>query len=84
MSYSYYLIHGLTLKFCFLIFGSTVTVGFSSNSLYYWFWVPLFAFTFIVSFMLFFIVERPLSLQVNRSGMASNKLMQRTAKAAAD
>ncbi len=84
MSYSYYLIHGLTLKFCSLLLGVILPSGFNSASLYYWLWVPLFALTLLVSFILFLVVERPLSLQVARAEKSSNKLMQRTAKAATD
>jgi len=62
MSYSYYLIHSLTLKFCFLVFGLVMPSGFNDGNLYFWFWIPTFALTIVVSFMLFCIVERPLSL----------------------
>ncbi|WP_299197643.1 acyltransferase [uncultured Amphritea sp.] len=84
MSYSYYLIHGLTLKFCFLVIGIVLPASFNSVSLYYWLWVPLFVLTLVVSFILFCIVERPLSLQISRGGQASKKLMPQTTKAAAD
>ncbi|MBZ9611747.1 acyltransferase family protein [Rheinheimera maricola] len=66
MSYSYYLIHGLALNFCFLIFKSFTPSSYISNSLYYWLWIPLFLFTLVVSFFLFVFVERPMSLQVKR------------------
>jgi exopolysaccharide production protein ExoZ len=84
MSYSYYLIHGLTLKFCFLIFGIMMPADYISSSLYYWLWIPLFLFTLVVSFMLFLIVERPLSMQVDLDGKTSNKLIQRADKTAID
>ena len=64
MSYSYYLIHGLTLKCCFLIFGILVPASFSSLYIYYWLWLPLFAVTIVSSFCLFWVVERPFSLKV--------------------
>lgn len=62
MSYSYYLIHGLTLKFSFMIFGLVAAEGFSSTSIYYWLWGPLFIITLVTSFFLFLFIERPLSL----------------------
>lgn len=62
MSYSYYLIHGLTLKFFFLIFGKIIPNDFSSVYLYYWLWAPTFVMTLVSSFILFWIIERPLSL----------------------
>ena len=73
MSYSYYLIHGLTLKFCFLVLGATLPDGFNSVSMFYWLWAPLFFLTLIVSLILFLLIERPLSLQVDRALKASNK-----------
>lgn len=63
MSYSYYLIHGLTLKFSFTILGFMTQNNFTSNTIYYWLWVPLFALTLISSFFLFWAIERPLSLK---------------------
>ncbi len=62
MSYSYYLIHGLALKFLFLVFGKLAPDGFTSFGLYFWFWIPAFAATLVVSFFLFWIIELPLSL----------------------
>ena len=62
MSYSYYLIHGLTLKFAFLVIGLVVTPEASDSYLYYWLWAPLFLMTLLSSFVLFLLVERPLSL----------------------
>ncbi|WP_350653796.1 acyltransferase [Pseudoalteromonas sp. D48-MNA-CIBAN-0056] len=65
MSYSYYLIHGLTLKFSFLVF----SVFFEKNPiydfLYFWLWIPLFCLTLITSFVLFVIIEKPISLKKN-------------------
>lgn len=62
MSYSYYLIHGLTLKFSFLMLSYVIPGGFSSGSIYYLLWAPLFLFTLVTSFALFVLVERPFSL----------------------
>lgn len=73
MSYSYYLIHGLTLKFSFLILGYFVSSTFSSSTLYYWLWVPLLAMTLVASFFLFMIVERPFSLGIRAETRASKK-----------
>ncbi len=84
ISYSYYLIHGLTLKFCFLVLGVLLPIEYVNENMYYWLWAPLFILTLLTSFILFLVIERPLSLQVSRLSKASNKLMQRTAKAAAD
>ena len=76
MSYSYYLIHGLALNFCFLIFKAITPSSYISNSIYYWLWIPLFAFTLVVSFVLFVLVERPMSLQVKNTRKASNSLIK--------
>ncbi len=62
MSYSYYLIHGLALKFIFLIFGVLVSRETQGELMYYWLWVPCFCATLVPSFILFWIIERPLSL----------------------
>lgn len=66
MSYSYYLIHGLTLKFCFLIFNLLIDSAYQSEVIFYWLWLPFFIITFIISFILFIAVERPLSLDVKK------------------
>ncbi|HEY3487406.1 MAG TPA: acyltransferase [Gammaproteobacteria bacterium] len=84
MSYSYYLIHGLTLKFLFLVFGYLIPDGFNSGYLYFWLWIPFFAATLLTSFALFISIERPLSLQQPKTETISDKLMRQTAKTAAD
>lgn len=76
MSYSYYLIHGLTLNFCFLIFAVITPSNYISDSIYYWLWIPLFALTLIVSFILFITIERPLSLQVKSTSNVADKQSQ--------
>jgi len=67
MSYSYYLIHGLTLKFIFLIMGLILPATHQSSILFYWLWVPLFVSTVCVSFILFVLIERPFSLSQAKS-----------------
>jgi peptidoglycan/LPS O-acetylase OafA/YrhL len=63
MSYSFYLIHGLTLKFFFLILGLLLPPESYGGVL--WFWVlflPALATATAVSAGLFLLVERPFSL----------------------
>jgi len=63
MSYSYYLIHGLVLNVCFLIYGK---LGFPLLSSGVWLLMALMLFvTLTASFALFVIVEKPLSLDKN-------------------
>lgn len=62
MSYSYYLIHGLVLKFSFLVLSLLSVDSFIENSWYYLLWAPLFVFTLSVSLALYLFIERPLSL----------------------
>ena len=62
MSYSYYLLHGLTLKFCFLLLAVIVPASSQFEFLYYWLWLPFFLLTLLSSFVLFIVIERPLSL----------------------
>ncbi|KXJ58266.1 MAG: hypothetical protein AXW14_06725 [Alteromonas sp. Nap_26] len=64
MSYSYYLLHGITLKCAFLVLGMLLPIHFSSNSIYYWLWIPMFIATLFTSFTLYILIERPLSLDV--------------------
>lgn len=63
MSYSYYLIHGLTLKFLFLILQTLLPPTQSSSFLYFGLFLPFFIITLVVSFFLFAGVERPLSIE---------------------
>lgn len=63
MSYSYYLFHGLALKFCFLLLAKILPSSFLSNTLYYWLWIPFFILTILVSLVLYVCVENPLSLK---------------------
>jgi exopolysaccharide production protein ExoZ len=59
MSYSYYLIHGLTLKCAFMVLGVIVAPG---PDLFWLLLVPMFAATLIPSAALFVMIERPFSL----------------------
>ncbi|WP_282604411.1 acyltransferase [Pelagibius sp. Alg239-R121] len=63
ISYSFYLIHGLTLKFFFLVLG--VVLPSESYAGFFWFWLlflPAFIAASVVSAGLFLLVERPYSL----------------------
>jgi exopolysaccharide production protein ExoZ len=66
ISYSYYLIHGLTLKAVFLALGKLIAPGIDSA----WLFVALlpiaFAVTLIPSALLFLSIERPFSLAPSR------------------
>jgi exopolysaccharide production protein ExoZ len=64
MSYSYYLIHGLGLKFLFLVLERVMPPTGESTVLFWLLLVPSFVFTLVPSAMLFLWVERPLSLSV--------------------
>jgi peptidoglycan/LPS O-acetylase OafA/YrhL len=72
MSYSYYLIHGLSLKFCFLIFGKLVDSSTQNELLYYWLWLPFFLITLVTSFCLFIAIEKPFSLNLKHRTQANN------------
>jgi exopolysaccharide production protein ExoZ len=62
MSYSYYLIHGLSLKFFFLVLAFIYPPA-GKESLIFWYILPMaFTFTLIPSSLLFIVVEKPLSL----------------------
>lgn len=63
ISYSYYLIHGLTLKAFFLACSSLVPPGYTSASIYPALLLPSFISTLVVAYVLFIFVERPYSLQ---------------------
>lgn len=66
MSYSYYLIHGLTLKGLFLLIGGLL-VGSQVKPWFYWATLlPAFLFTLLVSSALFITVEKPYSLARRR------------------
>ena len=63
MSYSYYLIHGLTLKAAFLIF-ALINPFHDSAYIFWLLLIPMFIITLIPSTLLFITVEKPFS--VNR------------------
>lgn len=62
MSYSYYLVHGLSLKALFLVVAKLWPPG-TAPWLGGWLVVPAFAFTLLPSALLFLLVERPFSLR---------------------
>jgi peptidoglycan/LPS O-acetylase OafA/YrhL len=67
MSYSYYLIHGLTLKATFLLLSKALPPSAGWGVAGFWGWmVPMFAVTLIPSTFLFAWVEKPLSLTMRR------------------
>ncbi|MCM2680784.1 acyltransferase family protein [Echinimonas agarilytica] len=63
MSYSYYLWHGLTLKFCFLLLPMIAPATADSALIYYWLWIPLFVITWLSSFVLYAAIEHPFSIR---------------------
>jgi exopolysaccharide production protein ExoZ len=65
MSYSYYLLHGLSLKVFFMALAWVLpSPGVSAMVL--WLWLPAFAVTLVPTVLLFLLVERPYSLVVRR------------------
>ncbi len=63
MSYSYYLMHGLTLKGCFMLMAWIIEPNKQFDTLF-WFAMPLlFLATLISSFILFILIEKPFSLK---------------------
>jgi peptidoglycan/LPS O-acetylase OafA/YrhL len=62
MSYSYYLLHGLTLKAGFLVLNRLLP-GQGSGDVLFWVLLPvMFAATLATSALLFIVIERPMSL----------------------
>lgn len=66
ISYSYYLIHGLTLKAAFLVFGALFPPAGANSEMLWLLFVPMFAATLIVSAFLFVFVEKPFSLTTQK------------------
>jgi peptidoglycan/LPS O-acetylase OafA/YrhL len=62
ISYSYYLIHGLTLKAAFLLLYLVFPPTNANSELLWLLCAPMFAATFVVSALLFVFVEKPFSL----------------------
>ena len=66
MSYSYYLLHGLTLKGAFLALGMIVHHG-EYGHVFFWSLLPvMFAVSLVPPAILFLTIERPMSLAVKR------------------
>ena len=74
ISYSYFLIHGLTLKASFWLLGKIVPIE-SLGPLGFWLGIPVaFSVTVIAGLALYLLVERPLSIipaQTQRASMAA-------------
>ncbi len=71
MSYSYYLIHGLTLKFIFLML-SIICPPANADDWLFWVALPLtFAVTLISSTFLFIYIEKPFSLTIPQKSTKS-------------
>jgi len=67
MSYSYYLLHGLALKACFIALAVVLPISHHGSWLF-WALLPLmFGLTLIPTALLFLAIERPLSLATNRA-----------------
>jgi exopolysaccharide production protein ExoZ len=62
MSYSYYLIHGITLKGSFVLLAITFPSDYSANELFRIMLLPMFISTLIPATILFIFVEKPYSL----------------------
>jgi len=67
MSYSYYLLHGLTLKAGFLALAFVLPVSNTSSWLFWTLLPPMFMLTLIPTTILFLAIERPFSLAPSRS-----------------
>ena len=66
ISYSYYLIHGLALKFVFMLFAKAWPADQAASGLFVALLLPAFALTLVPAFALFVLIERPLSLKPAR------------------
>jgi peptidoglycan/LPS O-acetylase OafA/YrhL len=67
MSYSYYLLHGLTLKAGFLALSFVLPISNTSSWLFWTLLPPMFMLTLIPTTILFLAIERPFSLAPGRS-----------------
>ncbi len=63
MSYSYYLLHGLTLKAAFMILSKLMPASGSGVAIFFALMPAMFALTLIPATVLFIVIERPLSLR---------------------
>ena len=62
MSYSYYLIHALTINASAMVLGKVLPESMTGPGLYWLMFVPVFVATLITSTLLFALVEKPFSL----------------------
>ncbi len=62
MSYSYYLIHALTINASAMVLGKVLPASMAGPGLYWLMFLPVFAATLITSTLLFALVEKPFSL----------------------
>jgi exopolysaccharide production protein ExoZ len=80
MSYSYYLLHGLTLKGAFLLLGLIVAKA-EYGGLFFWSLLPaMFAVSLIPPAMLFLTVERPFSLVAKKKHIREEPAIERIPK----
>lgn len=63
ISYSYYLIHGLMLKFVFMLFDRAWPADQTATGLFFVLLLPAFLVTLVPAFGLFALIERPFSLK---------------------
>ena len=76
MSYSYYLLHGLTLKAAFLVLGVVLPAA-NYGSWLFWALLPImFTSTLLPTAALFLAIERPLSLAAHRPTTAGQQTGQ--------
>ena len=76
MSYSYYLLHGLALKAGFMMLAKLLPVASHGVLFFILMLVVMFAFTLILTALLFIAVERPYSLTPKPSRIAPAGLAQ--------
>ncbi|HYO76003.1 MAG TPA: acyltransferase [Thermoanaerobaculia bacterium] len=66
MSYSYYLIHALTINAAAMFLGKLLPASLQSTGTYWLLMLPVFAATLVTSTLLFMLVEKPFSLVTTR------------------
>jgi peptidoglycan/LPS O-acetylase OafA/YrhL len=66
MSYSYYLLHGLTLNAAFLVLGRLIPPADYGSWLFWALFPPMFVVSLVPTGLLFLTVERPFSLAPRR------------------
>lgn len=67
ISYSYYLIHGLMLKFVFMMFDKIWPANQTESGLFFVLLLPVFLMTLVPAFGLFTLIEHPFSLKRKES-----------------